>query len=350
MRKPGRSRGIPMASFFIPKVLAHVRAMGGRTEELERQFDIPAGLPASQMYTASPRTTRDCADAAERVIDDPFLGLHLAIAQKRGSFGILDFAVRSAPTVGAAIQRLAKYQRLINNLSSVEAEVRNGELLVSHRFGGDPLGTGRHGHELMMAAMLKTVRDLTSEPIIPKLAKFAHARSSNTLELKEFFGIDRLEFDRGVNMLVFPAETIDMPIVTADVELLEFLDRLAERHLQSSAPTLFRMDPGERNCSASVRNYIVDTLRRGEAPSIEHAAEFHRMSVRTLQRRLDETGTDFHELVDWARRELSLAYLDDACVRTGEVAKRLGYADVRSFIRAFRRWMGRTPAQHRKRR
>ncbi|WP_394838656.1 AraC family transcriptional regulator [Pendulispora rubella] len=344
--------GVTTASFIIPKVLAHVRAVGGDSERLERAFCLPVGLHANALHTASSSATRNFTEAAETIIDDSLLGLHTAIRQKRGSFGVLDFAVRSVPTVRDAIQRLAKYQRLISNLSPFDAKVRRGELFVTHRIKGDPLGIGRHGHEFTMAVLLKMVRELTGEAIVPKRVTFAHSRSSGTLELKNFFGIDRVEFAGDANMLIFAAEVLDAPILTADADLLEFLDSLTEIHLQPApgrlTPILDWPDQDQRDYSALVRPYIVDTLKRGKNPSIEHAAEFHRTSVRTLQRRLEMSGTIFYSMVDDVRRELSLLYLGDPRLRVSDVAQRLGYAEVRSFARAFRRWTGYTPAQYRR--
>ncbi|WP_394842054.1 AraC family transcriptional regulator [Pendulispora brunnea] len=348
-RKRPRARGPAMVSFFIPRVLAHVREAGGKSDALERAFRLPTSLPIGELFSAPLDLTRDVADAAQNVMDDPHLGLHLGTKQKRGGYGVLEFAARSAPTVGEAIQRLARYQRLINNLAFFDAEIKDDELVISHRILGDPRGTGVHGHEFTMAVMMKMIRDVTSIPVAPKLARFAHARSTGTLEVKEFFGTDRVEFDRGINTLVFPAEMADMPIVTADADLLELLDGLAQRHLQAMPLSETDGQRSDGDCVASVRNYIVEALKRRAPPSIEDAAEAHHMSVRTLQRRLDDAGTVFNKLVDDARRELSLFYLQEPRLRISDVAARLGYAEVGPFVRAFRRWTGHTPGEYRKR-
>ena len=69
------------------------------------------------------------------------------------------------------------------------------------------------------------------------------------------------------------------------------------------------------------------------------------MSVRTLQRRLAETGVSYSDLVDEVRLASALTLIDDRSIRLSDVARRLGYADAANFDRAFRRWTGFSPSQ-----
>ena len=49
----------------------------------------------------------------------------------------------------------------------------------------------------------------------------------------------------------------------------------------------------------------------------------------------------------YTRAILARAYLDDARLSVSEVAFRLGYADVRAFTRAHKRWTGSVPSKAR---
>ena len=69
------------------------------------------------------------------------------------------------------------------------------------------------------------------------------------------------------------------------------------------------------------------------------------MSPRTLQRRLADEGARFHDLVDELRRELALEYVRDRRRPLGEIAYLLGYAELSPFLRAFKRWTGKTPSE-----
>lgn len=71
------------------------------------------------------------------------------------------------------------------------------------------------------------------------------------------------------------------------------------------------------------------------------------MSERTLQRRLKDEGVRFEQILEETRRELALLYLDEKRLAIYEVAFLLGYSEPSAFFRAFRRWTGRTPREHR---
>ena len=73
------------------------------------------------------------------------------------------------------------------------------------------------------------------------------------------------------------------------------------------------------------------------------------MGQRTLQRRLREQGVDFKWLVDDTRRRFSLNYLRERKHTLCEIACLLGYSEVSTLNRAFRRWTGSTPSDYRRR-
>jgi AraC-like DNA-binding protein len=66
-----------------------------------------------------------------------------------------------------------------------------------------------------------------------------------------------------------------------------------------------------------------------------------------LRRRLAESGTSFQELLDEVREALAQELLTTLAVE--DVALRLGYAEASSFIHAFKRWKGVTPAVYARR-
>ena len=95
------------------------------------------------------------------------LGLHLATAGPRGTYGVLEFAARTAPTVGEAIRRLVRYQRLANDLVAITLDRRSGVAVFGHRIPDDPVCVGRHGNEFTLAAVLRLCRELSAEPVTP---------------------------------------------------------------------------------------------------------------------------------------------------------------------------------------
>ncbi|MCY1450977.1 HTH-type transcriptional regulator VirS [compost metagenome] len=89
-------------------------------------------------------------------------------------------------------------------------------------------------------------------------------------------------------------------------------------------------------------------LPQGE-PKREVVASSMHLSQRTLQRRLQEEGVSFQQLLDDTRRELAEQYLAQPNLTLLEIAYLLGFADPSNFFRAFRRWFDSTPGEYRAR-
>ena len=64
---------------------------------------------------------------------DANLGLHLAEHAELGSFDVHFYAMASSPTLGAAYERLCRYQRLIHETSRVDLETRGTPRRASTR-------------------------------------------------------------------------------------------------------------------------------------------------------------------------------------------------------------------------
>ena len=102
-----------------------------------------------------------------------------------------------------------------------------------------------------------------------------------------------------------------------------------------------------RSCEV-YKKYIKEQLPV-RYPTIDNTARRVGMPVRTLQRRLKESGLSYSELVEQTRYELACRLLDMPGAKMAAVAKALGYNDPSSFSRAFRRWTGMSPRAYRSR-
>jgi AraC-like DNA-binding protein len=99
--------------------------------------------------------------------------------------------------------------------------------------------------------------------------------------------------------------------------------------------------------AGSVRQMVESRLRIG-APDLTAAARTAGVSVRSFQRRLDQAGLQFAELLQQARFEAACRMLRDPTAKVIEVSAALGYRDSANFTRAFRRWAGVPPQAFRR--
>jgi hypothetical protein len=88
---------------------------------------------------------------AVQATGDVNLGLHLAEHTELTSTDVHFHAMASSPTLGAAHERLCRYQRLIHEANRVELQIDGERATLRHRLPGGK-GAPRHTAEFLVAA------------------------------------------------------------------------------------------------------------------------------------------------------------------------------------------------------
>jgi AraC-like DNA-binding protein len=324
-----------MRSQLVGPALAMVRAAGGDVAALRARFALPDDAETTPDVTLPLPALEELLDACAAASGDPGLGLHLAARMPRGAYGVLEFASASAPTIRESVLRIARYMSLLNEVVTVRVEEHDGVGTVEQRFAGAPRGLGRHGNEFFVATLLGRARMMSGQPFVPVRAWFAHAQPphESLAELLAFLGTTHVRFDAGGNGIAMAADVLDIPLRTSDPPLLDLLDRTAEQSLAAM--------PATSPLPASVRRHVRDTL--ADVPSLESTAAALKMSPRTLQRRLSDDGTSFQQVLDDVRHAVAVDLIKDPRRPLGEIAFLLGYSELSPFVRAYKRWTGKTP-------
>jgi AraC-like DNA-binding protein len=271
-----------------------------------------------------------------RALRDPAFGLHLAEMYEPGVYGVLDYLAHSSRTLGEAIGRLCRYNRLLQDAVETLLEVEGDRAVVSQQVLGKvwiPSSIIEHA----LANLVVIGRHLAGAKLVPLEVEFRHAPPLYVEELKRLFNSE-VRFHSTRDAVVLPVELLELPLPHADPVLCSILDRHAHRELEA-LPRVSRF-------SERVRELVSAELPDGGV-SAERVAEKLRMSERTLRRRLKEEDVTFEQLLEELRRVLSDQYLSSPTVSIEEVAFMLGYSDVSAFRRAFRRWHGVSPASYR---
>jgi AraC-like DNA-binding protein len=243
----------------------------------------------------------------------------------------------NSATIGESIERAIRYVRLIHDCMPVDMEIQGDRAFVFHRNPFD-LPFSRHAAEMMIGFWIARSRFFMANSGSPLEVHFMHPQPAD-ISAHERFYRTRIVFNSDRNGLVIKAKHLDVPIPMADIRLRNAFDSHATRLLE----ILPRCDV----FTERVRETIAEELKGGDPGQDRIAAKLH-ISTRTLRRRLREVGTTHKQLVDEMRRELSTSYLSDKNIGTDEVAFLLGFSDVSSFRRAFKRWTGESPINYRK--
>lgn len=327
---------------MIGAMIVHAAAARGAAPAAMREatgFDPARGLDPDARISLAEETSI-WEEAVRQTGDDAF-GLHAAEMLRPGAFDVLDYAVRTAPTLRASVERLARYNRLVHDVAVFSIRDRGDVMRIEHGFRVTGPSQCRHSAEFTIASLVVIGTQLLGEPLRPRAVEFRHSPPASPeaeAEHRRVFGVaprfsmpaNALEIDRALSL---------RPLVVDAA-----LSRLIERHAES---LLAALPPPSASTADRVRRALTAALDEGNMTLKRVAAQL-RMSERSLQRRLADEGESFDAIVDALRRDLALRYLADPKIAVAEVAYLLGYSEPSPFHRAFKRWTGRTPAEARR--
>lgn len=272
-------------------------------------------------------------DLIANAIHDRSLGFHLAYAYDPRAIGLLYYVAASAETLLDCLMRTARYSAVAND--GIVLTVEKGPLLrVRFQYSGIARHTDTHQIEFWMASLVRICRNLTARDLKPIQIRIMHAGTQDSREIEKLVDCE-IEIGTDVDEIVFPADSRDYSIVTADPYLNRLCVRCCEevlRRLQTKASPL----------KVRVENAIATLLPHRQMRIDEVAAKLG-MSSKTLARRLASEGHSFAEILSGLRSALAHRYLADHGLQISEIAWLLGYSEIGAFTRAFQRWTGTNP-------
>lgn len=300
-----------------------------------------AGLSAEVLADAEARVDAALAfrlmDRAPELTHNELFCLEAAAAIPLGALEVLDFTIRSSATLREAIERTIRYYPLVDDRTSLMLE-RHAEAAVLIGKNCSLPAAPRPATELLFGLVLARGKQLTGVSCPLRHVRFLQGPPLDVSGHERFFGVE-VSFSQARDELEFDAAWLDAACLAADPALSRFFERYASDFLERLRGPATFVD--------EVRGTIARELS-GMEPTLDSTAASLGMSDRTLQRRLSEASTSYKELLDDVRRSAALSLLKNPGVSIGEVGYLLGFADTSTFYRAFKRWTGGTPAEHRR--
>jgi len=274
---------------------------------------------------------------------DPLVGLHMAETYNPGALDILGYVILSCRNVGEALEKFARYARLLNDGMRVEL-VREGKTAFCRcTYIEDTdnylLRSPQHAIDATWGGLAREMRRVARMPLGAKAVWFRHAAPSraHVAEYTRVMGAP-VRFGAAEDRFIFPSEHLDQPLPSANPVLLEVF----EQHARAALPAV-----GAEQSRADEVARVLSQKLKGSAPALDEVARELSMSTRNLQRTLRDAGTSYQSLLDAARRDLAIRHLANPSTSAGQVGFLLGFSEPSAFHRAFRRWTGKPPSAFR---
>ena len=269
-------------------------------------------------------------------VDDPCMGLKLASVWHPSHLASLGYAWLASSTLYTALNRLSRYVRIINDAISVSLEEEGDNLVIT--ITSDDREIPAHYQADSSSAILITMcRANYGEELSPVSVSFKHATSPCSGEYYGFFRCP-VEFGAKQNQIILPLDVVNKRLTSASPQLAQINDQVMINYLA---------DLDKEDVIQQVKAAIIDQLPSGNVNE-ETVSEAIYSSKRSLQRRLNEKGTTFKTILTEVRQDLALKYIHDRKLTLTEISFMLGFSEMSSFSRAFKRWTGESPKEFRK--
>ncbi len=270
---------------------------------------------------------------------DELIGLHFGMAMQIGALNIVGQIIQTSDTVKEALQQASSLVHLITDFYTMQVEEKAETFSITFKKnnGFDRFPTARNQMgDFLIAFTLYELKGLVFENPMPINASLLTYRK---IYDKEYHNILKcVPKINDIYSLEFKKDYLQTKIITANYEIQS---QLIEHINDLQNPIKLNGRFSKKIFNFLIRNSYLCS------PSIESVAGNFNLSVRTLQRKLKEEGVSFLQIVHEVRKSLAIRYIQKSTSSIKEISTFLGYAEPSGFVRAFKKWTGKTPSEHR---
>ncbi len=309
---------------------------GHDAEALVRRAGLdPAKLrdPAARYSTTGMLRLWELAAA---VTGDEAFGLRAASFWHPTSFHALGYSWLASSTLGEALQRLARYARVVSSAVRVGLEHEGGRSCLRTDLDPSSPMPSPVAFDTGAAVLVRMCRTSYGADFSPLRVGLPRPRPADAARYHQFFRAP-VEFETPNLTIWFDRRDLDTPLPTANAELAMANDRIVTAYLA-------RLD--RTHVGMQVRALLLEQLPSGRVTEDAIAGGLN-MSLRSLQRRLKAEGTTYQALLDEMRHELAAQYMAQSRLSINEITFLLGFSEPSNFSRAFKRWTGVAPSAFR---
>jgi AraC-like DNA-binding protein len=278
----------------------------------------PAALDASGARVVTEQLSR-LWDVAVARSGNPAIGLAQHDVVRPASFDVVGYAMMSCDDLRTAFERLIRYMLILSDSFTMTLAKERNDYRISFELYGGSRPAPRARIEYIIVTLLGFCRWISGRHVRPLAIELPYPAPADLAPYSVALRCP-VSFDATTASLLFNQSDMTAPLPASNPKLAELHERYAGEYLR-------QFDHAQ--ISQRTREVIIRRLPDGEPRRNEVAGEL-RTSERTLQRRLEEEGTSFLQLLDDTRRELAEQYLGRLHLSLGQAAYLLGFSDQTS--------------------
>ncbi|NMX90813.1 MULTISPECIES: AraC family transcriptional regulator [unclassified Pseudomonas] len=327
---------LALVSPFLLQTLGQVVAQkGANAEHLCRGLGFTLTDLDDPALRISYRQAVAMIQRALKVLPDQGLGLCVGNQNVLGTLGLLGHVISLCKTLRDAFAVGERHQHTSGGIATSRIHEGAQQVMVDVECLLPFAEVQVFAAEEFFASLMIYGRTLVGSEFKPLRMEFMHAPPAYAAEYQRLFG-DDVHFGCLHNRMVLEARWLDVPLPNHHPLAL----RQALGLLELESAQLHR----KMDLIQAVERAISRDLQGSQ---LEKVASDLNMSGRTLRRRLTDHGLTFEALLEQVRRARCMGLLGNPSLSIERITQEVGYSDVRSFRRAFKRWTGLSPSAFR---
>ncbi len=263
-------------------------------------------------------------------------GLSLGTEVKPEHFGLFGHVFKNAANVKEYLDFLVDYKIIYSQGINFSWQLNDGLIELSYPITSSSVIIRQHV-EFVFSSIVKTLSMYIGSPVKIKSIHFVHEQPENIGLHNSIFG-NAVYFAQPMNKVFLDADILKIQSPDADFQLLQaILPFVNEKKIIRDCNEL----------SVRLRYIFTQELHTGNV-TIQKVSSRLGISVRTLQRELSKYQLSFSQILTDVRQQLTLDYLNKENYSIFDISQMLGFKEISSFSRAFRRWNGVSPNEYRR--
>jgi AraC-like DNA-binding protein len=312
-----------------------VSSLGGDPEAIAQLAGLKLSvLQHPDTYIPYEVFERALATAAIQLSCSDF-GLRLGATHDISVLGPVGLLMSQSATLFDAMQLASSYIGIHVRDELWQLEADNEYCRIVRYQHQHYLEDDRQTRELSIATVTSLLRSLGGVSCMPEAIYFSHSPTTDKIQYKKLLGL----------LPIFESERDQLTLSSKVLKLKP--QKLKQPTIDTIESNLQRQLATLDNDIEQQTRWLLSCTHSDSQLTIHSIANMLHMSPRTLQRRLQEKGTDFRQLLLHTRMHSAARYLRNNRVSVSQVAALAGYEDISAFSRAFSRHTGVSPRAYR---
>lgn len=317
---------------WVKAILAAAQSLGVEPKAILQELALTLDLDANEPAYLSLDQTQDIWAKCEQKSGHDYFGLMMGQRVRPAYFHAVGYVAMTSKNLLEAFENFMIYMPLISEGAELSMSFEGDNVWVNFAPRTDHKPFSRHQHESVMALLLAFSRWLLGDDnIAPINVTFFHQAGPKLSTYEDVFSI--------------------VPTFNQDKTAIQFPQHILQRSLRETDAGLHALHKAHANQMLSAHGstswqakviHCINASSHFQISREETAAALH-VSTRTLQRRLQEEGTNFVDLLDEQKKHKAEKLILNTQNSLKNIAIELNFSEPSTFYRACKRWFGCAP-------